>query len=309
MPQSTKRIAIVSSYNEECGAAFYSSRLLKHLQAAGFHVDVKRLPVSLLRISKPSAIRRKGDLEIKRIAEEIRDYDVVLIQFEPGLYGTVPEAAYRRVEWLLMTAKRAIVTVHGFHRGVSLPGTGRAAGLASQGRLLKAVNEAKRIARARSHGHRSLRFWRYVRRASHVDVMTFCRADEMLLRRFFDLPQSHQLSDHLFRPGRGRRDPQDHRSRRNPAPLRHGPGETVFRRVWVPVGVQRSPNGVQGARIPARRLGIGNCRRRAPQALESDRDIGRYLRQLLAFPLEAQRHSGTNSAVAHRLGNIPNSAR
>ena len=59
-----KRLAIVSSYNEECGAAYYSSRLLKHFTNAGYQVDVKRLPVSCLRISRPAYIRRKGDREI-----------------------------------------------------------------------------------------------------------------------------------------------------------------------------------------------------------------------------------------------------
>src|SRR5436853_5892485 len=106
-----KRVAIVSSYNEECGAAYYSSRLLKHLQVDGsYDVEVKRLPVSLLRLNAPAFVRRKGDKEIERIAREIADFDAVLLQFEPGLYGSRPGISYPRVRRLLQAAKCAIVT-------------------------------------------------------------------------------------------------------------------------------------------------------------------------------------------------------
>ena len=104
-----KRVAIVSSYNEECGAAYYSSRLLKHLLAAGYEVEVKRLPVSLLRLQSPTFLRRKGDQEIARIAREIAEFDAVFLQFEPGLYGTRAKTSYTRVLRLLKAAKCAVI--------------------------------------------------------------------------------------------------------------------------------------------------------------------------------------------------------
>jgi hypothetical protein len=118
-----KKLAIISSYNEECGAAFYSSRLKIHLESAGFSVDVKRLPVAFLRIAVPSAMRRKGDAEIRRIALEIAEYDAVLLQFEPGLYGSSTNIAYRRVKHLLKAAKKAVITVHGYDRRQILGGS------------------------------------------------------------------------------------------------------------------------------------------------------------------------------------------
>ncbi len=63
-------------------------------------------------------MRRKGDREIARIAGQFRDYDAVLLQFEPGLYGAHARQSYGRVQRLLRASKRAIVTVHGFHRGL-----------------------------------------------------------------------------------------------------------------------------------------------------------------------------------------------
>src|SRR5882757_1856635 len=182
-----KRIAIVSSYNEECGAAYYSSRLLKHLLADGnYEVEVKRLPVSLLRLNTPSFVRRKGDQEIERIAREIAEFDIVLLQFEPGLYGTRTGTSYRRVRRLLQAAKCAVITIHGFDRQMS----SRSFGIFSA--HMKRLRPDAAIMSLIEGGADPtiLSFWKYVRRSPHVKVMTFNRGDQIVLQRFFDLPQT-----------------------------------------------------------------------------------------------------------------------
>ena len=66
------KVAIVSSYDEECGAAFFSSRLKIHLEKSGLQVDVLRLPVSLLRVNNPRNVRMKGHAEVSRIAARLK---------------------------------------------------------------------------------------------------------------------------------------------------------------------------------------------------------------------------------------------
>jgi glycosyltransferase involved in cell wall biosynthesis len=178
-----KRLAIVTSYNEECGAAFYSSRLKKHFENAGYEVTIKRLPVSLLRISSPHTIRRKGDLEVARIANEIKEFDAVCLQFEPGLYGTTPRSSYRRVRLILSKAKQAIITVHGFDRHASATSLTMGAFYASTMRMKAAWHEVKNL----RVSNEVQTFWEYVRSAQHVKVLTFCKADQVLLQRYFDL--------------------------------------------------------------------------------------------------------------------------
>ncbi len=174
-----EKLAIVSSYDEECGAAFYSSRLKHHLEQGGYQVDVKRLPVSLLRINEPYSIRLKGDAEIARIAKEIADYDAVLLQFEPGLYGSSAKASYRRVRQLLRASKKVIITIHGFDRGINFSAVRQLL----RGQIREAIYTIFRASRIKE----TTKFWRYVEKASHVQILTFCRADQTLLERLYNI--------------------------------------------------------------------------------------------------------------------------
>ena len=72
-----KRIAIVSSYAEECGAAYYSSRLIKHLvgEARINLAGVKRLlsiAESIQRL-RPLVSQEAGRTDSRRrIAQELK---------------------------------------------------------------------------------------------------------------------------------------------------------------------------------------------------------------------------------------------
>lgn len=298
-----KRLAIVSSYDEECGAAFYSSRLKKHLEAAGYAVDVKRLPVSLLRLNTPISIRVKGDEAIERIAREIEDYDAVLLQFEPGLYGSRPRSSYRRVERLLRAAKLAVVTVHGFHRGAGSRSWLGAARATVTGQFREAFSEL------RANGDlmkRVTRFWQYVGSARHVKVLTFCKADQTLLERYFSLTQVTNY-------------PITYYDREEVEQIKSSVDREQFLRQYG-LDPRKKYFGVFGFLSPYKghltaikaldflpddwNLAIVGGEH--PQAIEAERDIGGYVRQLLAFALEGDREAnGNGTASTFPMRNSP----
>lgn len=287
-----KRVAIVSSYNEECGAAFYSSRLKKHLDLAGYHVDVIRLPVSLLRVTNPKFVRLKGDREIARICNEIRDYDCVLLQFEPGLYGTNAKSSYGRVEQLLRASKRAIVTVHGFERGLRKGGFFDLAGDLASGDVGKFIDEiGYKIEKIEIN-----RFWDYVRKASHVQVMTFCRGDAVVLKRFYDV---ERVSDF----------PITYFDQEEVASIRKKVDRDAFlsrfgldpkKKYFSVLGFLSAYKGHLTAMKALEYLPddwhLAIVGGEHPQGIAENKDIGAYIRQMLAYYLypEHEKHGNTS---------------
>ena len=286
-----KRVAIVSSYNEECGAAYYSSRLLKHLLAAGYEVEVKRLPVSLLRLQSPTFLRRKGDQEIARIAREIAEFDAVFLQFEPGLYGTRAKTSYTRVLRLLKAAKCAVITVHGFDRQMSSRsltafGTNMLhlrPGAAVMGLIEGALDPVYES------------FWSYVRKSPHVKVMTFNRGDQVLLQRFFNLGQITNYPICYF----DQEEVGEVRASLDRERFLAQYGLDPKYKYFAVCGFFAAYKGHLTAMkalefLPDdwRLVLVGG---EHPQALEPGRDIGGYVRQLLSFPLAVDRPSADSS--------------
>lgn len=287
-----KRLAIVSSYDEECGAAFYSSRLKKHFEAAGYEIEVKRLPVSLLRLSSPLAIRLKGDKEIARIALEIEGFDAVLLQFEPGLYGTTPKSSYRRVKKILASAKLAIITVHGFDREFGGASLLNATYLAGQARFKSAVTEMRNLVRS----NEVARFWSYVRTASHVKVMTFCKADQMLLQRFYDLPRTANYPITYF----DQAEVQAIRSSVDREKFLRQFGLDPSKKYFAVCGFLSNYKGHMTAMKALEFLPddwnfvvLGG---EHPHGVEAGREIGGYVSQLMAFSTESEKPVALNGA-------------
>jgi glycosyltransferase involved in cell wall biosynthesis len=273
------RAAIVSSYNEECGAAFFSSRLKHHLEKSGLAVDVLRLPVSLLRISYPSEVRKRGDREIARIAGQLGAYDAVYLQFEPGLYGNY-RTAYPRVLQLLKAARKAVITVHGFDR-VSAAVPPLKALLDGDGRLaLRSVVDVSR--------HRAVTgFWHTVERLAHVQIITFCKADQALLERMYGLTRVNNYPITYFdseetstiRAGvdRGRLLTQ------------YGldPSKTYFGVCGFLSPYKGHLTAIKALEFLPEDWCLVVVGGEHPHALEPDKDMGNYVRQLLAFTLES----------------------
>lgn len=294
-----KRLAIVSSYHEECGAAFYSSRLKLHLEAAGHSVTILRLPVSLLRISSPRPIRIKGDVEISRIAAELGEYDAALIQFEPGLYGTSRRTSYRRVRKLLAGAKKVVLTVHGFDRAADSGGVLRALDAVIDGDLRRAYAYMKFDNILDDMG----RFWRYVGRSSHVKVLTFCRADESLLRLYYDLKRISNYPITYFSESQVK----NIASRVDRADFLRQYGLDPEKKYFAVYGFLGSYKGhltaIKALEYLPEDWHLAIVGGEHPQGLQPDRDIGSYVRQLLAFGLN-QREGAAADAMAQAEGAI-----
>lgn len=104
------KLAIVSTYNENCGNASYTHVLMK---AFSKYVDVDVIPIDLFLLqSKSPVLVKAGDRHIKDICEKLKGYDFVNIQFEGGLYGAQLKDVYRRAKWLIDAAPNLTLTMH-----------------------------------------------------------------------------------------------------------------------------------------------------------------------------------------------------
>ncbi|MCW5719025.1 MAG: glycosyltransferase [Bauldia sp.] len=104
------KVLIVSSYQISCGIASYTA-VLKSLLENDFEVSVAPLDQSVLRRLEQQAVQA-GDRQIRAICESFKDYDVVNLQWEPGLLGATAPHMMRRFRWLIDAAPNLIVTVH-----------------------------------------------------------------------------------------------------------------------------------------------------------------------------------------------------
>lgn len=107
------KMAIVSSYSESCGNAAFTR--IVHDSVEHFHqdidVEVVELDLKLLQ-SINKEVRRKADDHIADICARLKGYDLVNIQMEAGLYGTLPGDITRRFKRLVSANKNTSVTLH-----------------------------------------------------------------------------------------------------------------------------------------------------------------------------------------------------
>lgn len=105
-----KRLAIVSSGGDGCGIAHYSRILCKNLLE---YYDVSIIPVdSFLINNSGERFRKAARAHIDEIADQIRNFDCVNIQFEIGIFGCNVKEAYRNLERLMISAPNIVVTLH-----------------------------------------------------------------------------------------------------------------------------------------------------------------------------------------------------
>jgi len=105
-----KKLAIISTYNENCGNASYTHVLRKEFEKY-VHVDVIPLDLFLLQSTIDSLIDA-GDRHIKQICALLSEYDYVNVQFEAGLFGASISDIKRRIAWVIDAAKNITVTMH-----------------------------------------------------------------------------------------------------------------------------------------------------------------------------------------------------
>lgn len=105
-----KKLAIVSTYNENCGNASYT-HVLKMNFSKYVDVDVIGLDLFVLQ-SNTATVRKAGDRHIRNIAEKLREYDYVNIQYEAGLYGANTNDMLRRLKILIDACRSVVLTLH-----------------------------------------------------------------------------------------------------------------------------------------------------------------------------------------------------
>jgi glycosyltransferase involved in cell wall biosynthesis len=105
-----KKLAIVSTFNENCGNASYTNALRKEFSRQLF-VKVFALDLFLLQ-SREKRLVKAGDLHIKEMCEKLAEYDYVNIQFEAGLFGSSIRDIKRRITWLIRSASNVTVCMH-----------------------------------------------------------------------------------------------------------------------------------------------------------------------------------------------------
>lgn len=131
------KVALVSSYNIDCGIASYVAHLEPALRTGNIDLKVFPLPVKVLR-STTRVGRRKASLWVKGLCRDLKEYDVVNLQLEPGLFGFFPATQLRRISRIADAARALVVTLHTFPP----PGGSSFAGLLSHpGRFLMSYLE------------------------------------------------------------------------------------------------------------------------------------------------------------------------
>ncbi|WP_039046413.1 hypothetical protein [Plesiomonas shigelloides] len=106
-----KKIAIVSSYDEGCGNAYFTKVLVDSLNNADTQVECIGLNLKLTQ-SVISGVRKKANKHIDEICSKLKCYDGVNIQLEAGLYGTIPKDIICRLKKLALANKNTSITLH-----------------------------------------------------------------------------------------------------------------------------------------------------------------------------------------------------
>ena len=105
-----KKLAIISSYDELCGNATYTEVLRKEF-TKHYEVDVLALKTKWLSSSN-GKLKALAEQHIEEMAQKLKGYDCVNIQFEAGLYGTYPYDIVRRIKKLVRSSRNIVFTMH-----------------------------------------------------------------------------------------------------------------------------------------------------------------------------------------------------
>lgn len=109
---TVKRLAFVSSFDESCGNAYFTQILIDGVnKIAGWQGEGIGLDLFLTQ-SVSKRLRGHADQHIQAVAEKLKTYDAVNIQFEAALFGTVPGDLRRRFEQLVCANPHTSVTLH-----------------------------------------------------------------------------------------------------------------------------------------------------------------------------------------------------
>lgn len=105
-----RRLAIVSSWNVDCGNASYTYVLKKEFEK---HYDVEVLGLDLyLLLRSGKTFRDLARRHIDDLAQRLRAFDYVNLQFEAALYGANHGDILKNIKTLMDAAPNLILTMH-----------------------------------------------------------------------------------------------------------------------------------------------------------------------------------------------------
>ena len=105
-----KKLAIISSYHEACGIANYTERLEPVFR---FYYDVTVLPLNTEILRSPEkGLITLGNKLIDEIADKVKEFDYVNIQFEVSLFGPSFNIVFNRVNKIIQNSRNLIFTFH-----------------------------------------------------------------------------------------------------------------------------------------------------------------------------------------------------
>ena len=188
------RIAIVSSYMEDCGIAFYAERLKKNFESYKQHqVDMVALDLLLLKSSNPYFVRA-GNQHIDAIAESFSDYDAIILQYEPGLYANTLNLSQKRALKLITSHKNVLLTLHS-HPQLNNRVSWRKIVKELVSRNVKAALGAWMSLRQERSTHR---FWQKIADLRYVKIHTHCQQDKRILKQLYRVPHIFDFPHALF---------------------------------------------------------------------------------------------------------------
>lgn len=108
--KKSKKVFIISSYDESCGNAYFARAIVEGLSTS---TDCHAIGLNL-RLTQGLGRRTiaLGDAHIKEICKEVEKADGVNIQVEPQLYGGRENDVVRRLEWLFSANPHTSATIH-----------------------------------------------------------------------------------------------------------------------------------------------------------------------------------------------------
>lgn len=171
-----KSLAIVSSWNEECGIAAYSAALKPEFEKY-YDVEVMKLDTEILNSSNSNHVEM-GDRSIADIAERVKKKDCVNIQFECGLFGCNAKQIYERFRKIAENSRNLIVTFH----SINLEGSNKSIKRLLKGNPIENFLNMRRENSWSSFYHRMFNLLNKLSRKKNVWVVVHTPRDARLIR-------------------------------------------------------------------------------------------------------------------------------
>lgn len=172
------KVAIISTYDDLCGIAGYTRAMVEQLKPYA-DVEVMDLDQYLLR-SPHARVQKLAEKHIREIADRLKEFDAVNMQFEYGTLGRSPSQIIRRFKRLARAAPALSVTFHTILSEDS--GDWRSVWpLIKKGRLIAAFEAIATSRRGRALSTAAYGTLRTLQWRKPVSVIVHTRRDQRLL--------------------------------------------------------------------------------------------------------------------------------